>query len=173
MCLRSKSNRGRNTSTFPAEFDVSSQVVLVRVGILVTFYTKSGSDLSVRNEELNLTENTTRGEVSAAHITELTSTRTVDGRGVTGTTGTRNGVYVYRVTRSTTDTRPLSRGQNTSGGVQGVDTTRIGEGRYRNEVTSISRNLLEEGGDGGNLILYLDWRKYFCGAGVDGKEYLK
>jgi hypothetical protein len=58
-----------------------------------------------------------------------------------------------------TTARPESRGENTSGGVQGVDTARVGEGGNRDEVTGVRRDLLKEGGNRGHLILYQDRRK--------------
>jgi hypothetical protein len=166
--LRRASNRGGVASTFPTEFNVARQVVLVRGGRSVTFNTKGRCDLGVRYDELYFTENTARRDISLTHITELTSTRTIDGGSVLGTRDSTVVTSSTRVIRGTTTTRPGSSSESTSGGVQSIDTTRIGERGDRYEVASISGNLLKIGGNGSHLILYLHLRKYFWRSG--GKE---
>lgn len=152
--LRCAGDRGRGASTLPAELDVASEVVYVGGGVLVTLNTEGGGGLCVGHDELNLAEDTGGREVGLAHVAELASTRTVDGGGVAGAAVGGSGTV-----GTAAITRPESRGENTSGGVQGVDATRVGEGGDGNKVTRVRGDLLEKGGDGGHLILYQDRRK--------------
>lgn len=161
MCLRSASDRRRGARTLPTELDVAREVVHVGGGVLVTLNTEGGGHLRVGNDELNLAEHTTGRDVGLAHIAELTRTRTVDGRGILRTRGKAHTVHVGGVASHAALTGPASRGESAVRGVQGVDATRVGEGGDGDEVTGIRRDLLEEGRDGGHLILYQDLRKYF------------
>jgi hypothetical protein len=153
-CLRSADNGGREASTLPTELNVAREVVLDGGGVHGTLNTERGGGLGVGDDELDLAEHAARRHIGATHVTELASTRTVDGGGVASTRDVE-GVGGGGATR----TSPGGRGELTVGGVQGVDATRVGEGGNGDEVTSVSGDLLEEGGDGGHLILYPLLRK--------------
>ncbi len=155
--LRSAGDRGSSANTLPAEFDVTGEVVSGRgIGLRLTGNTEGGdtstsvrTSKGTRDDQLDLTEGTTRRHVGLAHILEFTSTRTSDGGGVLGCTrdGTTN-----NGTRG-----PSGRGQGGGSLIETIDN--VHQTRDRNEVASISRDLLDKGRNGGHLVLYFYPRK--------------
>lgn len=149
LCLHSASNRGTRILALPAQLDVASQV---RVGGLL----RSGVALHAegalvhsghRHDQLHLAERTARRHDGLAHVAQLASTRTVDGRGVARALG------------GATRACPGSRGEAVRRLRVGVDTTSIGQRGHGNEVASISRDLLDKRRNRGHLILYSSPRK--------------
>jgi hypothetical protein len=152
--LRSAGNRRRDTRTLPAELDVASVVLLVRIGSDLAAHTEGGLGLAVGDDGLHLAERAARRDVGLAHVAELAA-RIQGGlaniaRGDTTVVapGSRDGVH-----------SPGGLGEGTGGGVDGVDGARVEEGGNSDEVAGIRRDLLDEGGDGGHWILYQNLRK--------------
>lgn len=156
--LRSAGDRRRGTRTLPAELDVARVVVLVGGGGSLAANTEGRGSLGVGDDRLDLAEDTARGDIGLAQVTELAAN--IQG----GLTNIAEG-DVARVARGSRDgvEGPGGRGENTRGGVEGVDTARIEERGDSDEVTGIRGDLLDEGGDGGHLVLYQNLRKYFQG----------
>jgi hypothetical protein len=135
VCLRGARNwrRGVGAAALPTELNVARQEVIRRRGDIISARNTVRAE-SVDNE-LNLAERTTGGDIRLAHVAQLARTRTVDGRGVAAAlTNERARVRL---------TGPVRRAEGRRRLIQTVNAARVGEGGNGDKVTRIGRNLLE------------------------------
>jgi hypothetical protein len=125
-CLRGTRNwrRGLGAAALPAELDVARQEVIRRRGDII--FARNAVRAESVDNQLNLAENTSSRLVRLAQVTELASTRTVDGRRV-----------ARAALRGLPVARPVRRAEGRRRLIQTVNAARVGEGRNGDKVTRI------------------------------------